>query len=313
MMRILVTGGLGFVGRAVALELLGTGHDVDVMSRGKSGVTVPTGANVIEGDIRDRPRLAEIALAGRYDGVCHLAALTQGRESIADPLTYYDVNVGGTINVLDAIRQASLPGSNPVRLVLASTSIVYGSQRTGSLTEDVPPRPESPYGASKVAAEQLVAYVAATGTIQATVLRLFNVAGGVDGYTDRDSTRIIPNVLRAAYGELPHVTVNGDGSAIREFTHVRDAARAFRLAVETTPDAGYALYNVGTGAGVSMRDVIAAGEVATGRDIPTTHLPPKPEPRTLISDPSKLTSGLGWRPVHSALSEILASAAAAWG
>jgi UDP-glucose 4-epimerase len=101
-------------------------------------------------------------------------------------------------------------------------------------------------------------------------------------------------------------------SAFREFTHVRDVATAFRLAVETAPDAGYALYNVGTGAGVSIREVIAAGAVTTGRDIPVAHLPPKPEPHTLISDPSKLARALGWHPVHSALSEILTSAAAAW-
>jgi UDP-glucose 4-epimerase len=311
-MRVLVTGGLGYVGRAVALELLGAGHQVDVLSRGKSSVTVPAGARLVEGDIRDRPRLAEIALEGRYQGVCHLAALTRGRESIADPLTYYDVNVGGTINLLDALRDAAQPGGGAVRFVFASTSIVYGSQQTGALSEDLPPKPESPYGASKVAAEQLVGSVAATGLITAITLRLFNVAGTVDGYTDTDPTRIIPNVLRAAYGELPHISVNGDGSAVREFTHVRDVAAAFRLALESGHE-GYRLYNVGTGKGVSIRDVIAAAELVTNRQILVRHLPPKTEPHTLISDPNRLIQELGWCAVHSGLSEIFQPAAEAGG
>jgi UDP-glucose 4-epimerase len=141
------------------------------------------------------------------------------------------------------------------------------------------------------------------------VLRCFNVAGAVDGYTDTDPTRIVPNVLRAARGELPRFTVNGDGSAIREFTHVRDVAAAFRLAVEDERATG--TYNVGTGQGVAVRDVIAVAEQVTGRTIRVEHLPPKPEPHTLISDPARLTGELGWQPAHSALSEILASAWAA--
>jgi len=300
--RVLVTGGLGFVGRAVACELVAAGHQVAVLTRRGTGATPPDGAELVEGDVRDRARLAELATAGRYEAVAHLAALTRTRDSLADPLTYFDVNLGGTLNLLTALAA--------VRLVLASSSIVYGS-RTGALREDLPTRPENPYGASKVAAEQLVEAVAATGAISAVVLRCFNVAGAVDGYTDTDPTRIVPNVLRAARGELPRFAVNGDGSAVREFTHVKDVATAFRLAVEDERATG--TYNVGTGQGVAVRDVIAVAEQVTGRTIPVEHLPPKPEPHTLISDPARLTGELGWQPAHSALSEILASAWAAGG
>jgi UDP-glucose 4-epimerase len=300
-MRVLVTGGLGFVGRAVAVNLVAAGHDVDVLSRGGSHVKPPDGADLVEADIRDRQRVAEVVAEGRYDGICHLAALTRARDSLADPLSYYDVNLGGTLNLLTAIRP-------PVRFVLASTSIVYGSQRTGALSEDLPPQPESPYGASKVAAEQLVGAWAATGAMSAVTLRCFNVAGAVDGYTDTDPTRIIPNVLRAVRGDLPHVTVNGDGSAIREFTHVLDVAEAFRLALEAERVADAPVYNVGTGRGVAVRDIIAVAGQVTGRRVPVEHLPPRPEPHTLISEPRRIVERLGWRPNHSDLSEIILSA-----
>ncbi len=305
-MRVLVTGGLGFVGRAVARDLVSAGHRVDVLSRGRAGVRPPDGADLVAGDVRDRDRIAAIVAGGRYGAICHLAGLIRGRDSVGDPLSYYDVNLGGTINLLSAVRAVGPVGEAPVRFVFASTSIVYGSQRTGALSEDLPPAPENPYGASKVAAEQLIGYHAVTGQISAVTLRCFNVAGAVDGYADTDPTRIIPNVLRAARGDLPHVTLNGDGSAVREFTHVLDVASAFRLAVEATATAP--VYNVGTGRGVSMAEVIATAERVTGRPVPVERLPPKPEPHTLVSDPRRLTADLGWAPVHSDLAEIIGSA-----
>jgi UDP-glucose 4-epimerase len=220
-------------------------------------------------------------------------------------LTYFDVNVGGTSNLLTALRDRQ------VHVVLASTSIVYGS-RTGALSEDLPPRPESPYGASKVAAEQLVDAVAQTGAIGATTLRCFNVAGAVDGSPDADPTRLIPNVLRAAYGELPYLSVNGDGSAVRELTHVADVATGFRLALEAQRP-GYAVYNLGNGQGVRVRDVITTAETVTGQRVPVRYLPARPEPHTLVADPTRITRELGWHPVHSDLAEILRSAAEASG
>lgn len=312
-MRVLVTGGLGFIGRAVARDLVGAGHRVDVLSRGRGGVAPPAGAELVEGDVRDRARIAAVVAGGRYEGICHLAGLIRGRDSVADPLSYYDVNLGGTVNLLSAVEAARAAGEGPagerpVRFVFASTSIVYGSQRTGALSEDLPPAPENPYGASKLAAEQLIGYHAATGGISAVTLRCFNVAGAVDGYADTDPTRIIPNVLRAARGDLPHVTLNGDGSAVREFTHVLDVASAFRLAVEATEARSAAVYNVGTGEGVSMGEVIATAERVTGRRVPVERLPPKPEPHTLVSDPRRLMADLGWVPAHSALEEIIGSA-----
>jgi UDP-glucose 4-epimerase len=302
--RVLVTGGLGFVGRVVAVELVRAGYGVDVLSRGRPGTAPPAGTRLVEADLRDRARLADLVRHNGYAGVCHLAALIRSRESVADPQTYHDVNVGGTVNLLAALDK-------PVPFVLASTSIVYGSRRAGALSEDLAPRPETPYGATKVAAERLVRDAAGTGAVRATALRCFNIAGAVDGSRDTDPTRLIPNVLRAAYGELPHVSVNGDGSAVREYTHVRDVAVAFRLALQSPPDR-YRCYNVGTGRGVSVRDVISTAEAVTGRRVPVVHLPPRPEPHTLVCDPTRITTELGWRPRHSDLAEILTDTATGW-
>jgi UDP-glucose 4-epimerase len=189
--------------------------------------------------------------------------------------------------------------------VLASTSIVYGSARTGALGEELPTRPENPYAASKVAAEQLVAACTATGAVSGVALRCFNIAGAVDGYPDLDPTRLIPNVLRAARGDTPHVRVNGDGSAVREYTHVRDVASAFRLALAADATG---VFNVGTGHGVAVRDVIAIAGQVTGRPVPVAHQPPRPEAHTLVCDPGRITTELGWRPAYSELPEIIGSA-----
>jgi UDP-glucose 4-epimerase len=303
-MKILVTGGLGYIGWAVTRSLRQAGHDVDVLSR-QSNATPPAGARLVRADLTDADALTEVVTAGRYDGVCHLAALTRGRDSFADPLGYWHVNVGGTLNLIRAIAAARPP--TPTRFVLASTNIVYGSQREGALSEDLPPRPESPYGASKAAAERLVSDVAATGAITAVILRVFNASGAVDRRPDRDPTRIIPAIMRVARGELPVLAVNGDGTVRRDFTHVADVATAFRLALETDrPDT--TVYNVGTGRGTSVADLITAAEAITGRPIPIERRPPKPEPHTSIADPTRIQTDLGWRPENSDLTTILGSA-----
>ncbi|BCB86062.1 UDP-glucose 4-epimerase GalE [Phytohabitans suffuscus] len=256
-------------------------------------------------DIRDRASVAGAVGAARPDAVCHLAALTRARDSFADPLGYFDVNVGGTLNLLLAL-------DGPVPFVLASSSIVYGGRHTGALTEDLPVRPESPYAASKVAAEQLVAAHAATGAVGAVILRCFNISGAVGGVGDTDTTRIIPNVLRAVTGELPHVTLNGDGSATRDFVHVADVARAVVAAIAKAEPGSSHTYNLGSGAGTSMAAIVEAAGRVTGKRVPVRHDPPKPEPPHLIADISRARAGLGWDPAYSTPDRILTDAWAAW-
>ncbi|MEV7229685.1 NAD-dependent epimerase/dehydratase family protein [Polymorphospora sp. NPDC051019] len=310
-MHVLVTGGLGFLGHAVTVDMLAAGHQVTVLTRGRADATPPAGADLVTGDIRDRDRVADIVKTGEYDGVVHLAALTSGRDSHADPLTYFDVNTGGTLNLLmalDAVRDQRPPAS----LVFASTNIVYGSHHTGALSEDLDPHPESPYAASKLAAEQLVAAYAATGAIGAVTVRPFNIAGAANGVGDTDPARIIPNIFRAITGQLSHITLNGDGTAIRDFVHVADAAEAIRIAISCCTPGSYHLFNIGSGVGVSMAEIIAMAEQVTGRVVTVERNPPKAEPQQLTADIGRVRAQLEWKPSRSNLSHILADAWGAW-
>ncbi|MGC9665508.1 NAD-dependent epimerase/dehydratase family protein [Planosporangium sp. 12N6] len=308
---MLVTGGLGFLGRAVTLDLLAAGHRVTVLTRGRPDAVPAGGSTAIDGDLRDPARIRDIVAEGGFDAVVHLAALIQPRESFADPLTYYDVNVAGTLNLLRALDEARTSVPAP-RLVFASTYLVYGTGRVGTLSEDMPPRPESPYAASKICAEQVIAAYAATGAIGAVTLRCFNVAGAVDGIADTDSTRIIPNVFRALTGEQPYVTLNGDGTTVRDFVHVLDVAEAVRSALTTVTAGEYRVYNVGSGAGTSMAEIVAAAEAVTGRRVEVRKAPARPEPPVLTADTNRIRADLGWRPGRSSLQQIMGDVWSVW-
>ncbi|GAA0832567.1 NAD-dependent epimerase/dehydratase family protein [Streptosporangium amethystogenes subsp. fukuiense] len=310
-MHVLVTGGLGYLGHAVTHDLLAAEHRVTVLSRSRADARRHADAGLVEGDVRDRGRIREIVAAGRFDAVCHLAAVSRGRDSFADPLTYYDVNVVGTLNLLmalDNVRE-SMP---PARFVFASTDKIYGSRYVGALGEDLEPRPESPYAASKVGAEQLVAAYAATGAIGAITLRCFNIAGTANGRTDTDTARIIPNVFRALTGELPYITLNGDGSAIRDFVHILDVAAALRLSLAAARVGEHRVYNIGSGIASSMAQVVATAEAVTGLQVPVRKAPPKPEPQILTADNSRAMKELGWLPERSGLTELIADAWSTW-
>ncbi|GAA3243069.1 NAD-dependent epimerase/dehydratase family protein [Dactylosporangium siamense] len=293
-MRILVTGAGGFVGRAVCLHLELHGHAV---------LPWPSRLGY---DLTDTPSVkAWLEEEAPIDAVVHLAAKSTVRESWQDPAGYYATNLGGTANLVSGLR---LNPGHPVPVVFASTSAVYGPDRDGSLSEDLDARPTNPYAATKAAAEQLLHFEARAGNIGVTTLRLFNVAGGYNGIVDSNPTRIINNCLRAAAGVIPHVSVNGDGSARREFTHVTDVAEAFRLAVETTKVGDSRTYNVGTGVGVSMREVIDATRAVTGVDFEVVHNPPVDEPQMLVADVSRVQAELGWTPERSTLEQVVVDA-----
>jgi UDP-glucose 4-epimerase len=289
--KVLVTGGGGFLGRNVVGVLRQHGYDVVALSR--RPVAEELGAGVA--DLRDQRSVAAAIAPLQVDAVCHLAALTSVRESFTEPLSYFDTNVSGTVNLLRALA------GNPVPVVFASTNAVYGSARPGRLHEDMEPKPESPYAASKVAAEHLLAYQAATGAMGCTVLRCFNIAGP----GDPDTTRIIPSSLRAAAGDIEHVPLNGDGSAVRDFVHVTDVAEAVRLALEATRPGRHQVFNVGTGEGASMAEVIRAAEKVTERPIPVVRRPPAREAHTLVADIGRIREVLGWRPTRSSIENIV--------
>jgi UDP-glucose 4-epimerase len=301
-MRVLVTGATGFIGRAVVRELSAAGHSV--LGFARTPRSCP--CELRTGDVLDHAALHR-AVAGA-EAVCHLAALTTVRESFDEPVQYFRVNVAGTLNLLDAMSAEAQRTGRQLRLVFASTCAVYGTPSRQPITESQEPAPGSPYGASKLAAETAIGYQAALGGITATTLRTFNVAGAADGHGDPDTSRIIPKALLVAAGRADCLTVNGDGSAVREFTHVRDLARAYAAAVDAARPAGHRVYNVGSGVGVSVREVIDVTERITGRCVPVRWGPPASEPRELRADSSGITADLGWRPSRSSLETIVSDA-----
>ncbi|MCE3552403.1 NAD-dependent epimerase/dehydratase family protein [Pseudonocardia sp. RS11V-5] len=301
-MRVIVTGATGFVGYALAAALVGAGHDVAALTRSKR--ELPANVRRVEAELLDAPRVAAAMKAERPDAVCHLAALVRVRDSRADPVGYWRTNVGGTLALLEAL----VAQDEPVRLVAASTCAVYGEDVPQPITEAQVPQPTNPYGSTKLAADRAIADVTATGAIGAVSLRAFNIAGGIGGHADPDTSRLIPKIVAVARGEAPELTVNGDGSAVRDYLHVADMADAFLRALEACEPGTWKAYNVGSGNRSTIADVIAAAEEVIGRPLPVRHNPPADEPKVLLADPSLAEKELGWRPERSDLRQIVRDA-----
>jgi UDP-glucose 4-epimerase len=314
-MRVLVTGAFGFIGTAVGRRLALAGHDVvAVTSRPLGAVPAPLfPCRVVRADLREEGSVRAALADARPDAVCHLAGLGEVRESFEHPEEYHAVNAGGTKTLLDALT-ATAAGT---RFVFASSVAVYGVPERQPVTEDAPLLPTSPYGESKVAAEQAIQAAAGSGAIGAACLRIFNAAGAVAGgaggagVADTNLSRVIPKALAVAAGQAGRVEVNGDGSAVRDFVHVDDVASAFLLALENGCLPGRArAYNVGATA-ASVAEILAVTGEVTGRPIPVVRNPPRNEPRVLVSDHTRIGDELGWSPARSALREIVADAWAA--
>ena len=307
-MRVLVTGSAGFVGRAVVARLLGSHHEVIALSR--RATPAPSSSArllAVHGDLLDRDGLERIVRRHEPDAVVHLAALTRVRESFAEPLRYFETNVGGTLNLLDALAAA---GRRALPFVSASTAAVY-RPRERPLREDDAVAPVSPYAASKLAADQLIGFQAATGAIAAVTLRSFNVSGAAAGAVDRDETRLIPKALAVAAGRASHVTINGDGSVRREYLHVADAADAYAAALAAARPGEQLVVNAGSGETVAVDEVVAAVEKATGRPVRVVRGPAQPEPAVLGSDLTRARAVLGWQPTRSSIERVVQDAWAA--
>jgi UDP-glucose 4-epimerase len=306
-MRVLVTGGLGYVGGAVAMHLVQAGHQVVLLTR-RLPADHSIDAEVWVADLLDQDQLGKLVAERDFDGVCHLAGLARVRESFDRPAEYFQVNVGGTANLLAAIARAAEHTRQPARLVFASTAAVYGTAIGKPITEDHHPSPTSPYGASKLAAEQLISYQAATGALAAVTLRGFAIAGALGLHGDSDLSRLIPKALAVASGRSTHVEVNGDGSAVREFTHVVDIANAYLLALTSAQPGKHLIFNVGTGRAVTVDKCLATVQAVTGRPLPVVHRPAANEPPALLADTQRIRRALGWQPRHSSLEEIVTDA-----
>ncbi|MFD7846150.1 NAD-dependent epimerase/dehydratase family protein [Nocardia sp. NPDC059764] len=292
-MRVLVTGANGYLGRAVVVALSAAGHEPVAMIRA-AAPPIPGAAEVRTADLLDEPALAR-ALRDA-DSVCHLAGLTRARESLSEPLRYFRGNTTATLTLLEAMSAAGVP-----RLVFASTAAIYGTPDRQPMAEDLPDAPPHPYARSKLAAELAIEGAAQAGDLAAVILRLSNIAGGADP----DPTRLIPRTLAAASGNSP-LAVNGDGTAVRDYLHVDDAAHAVAAAVDHLPAPGaVARYIIGSGRGTSILEVVASVERVTGRRVALDHRPPAPEPPALVVDPSKAIAEMDWKPTHSTIEAII--------
>ncbi|WP_211237543.1 NAD-dependent epimerase/dehydratase family protein [Actinoalloteichus caeruleus] len=296
-----MTGSSGFLGHAVVAELADRGHEVVALVR--PGRPVPPGVvDAVVGDVRDVDSLRSPVSA--VEAVCHLAALVRVRESLTDPVRHWRTNTGGTLALLTALAEAGAAGG-PRRLVLASTCAVYGVPGGQPIDEDTPEVPVNAYGGSKLAADRAAADLAATGSVGAISLRSFNLAGAARGRPDPDPSRLVPAVLAARTGRTAALTINGDGSAVRDFVHVEDMADAFALAVAACAPGRWRAYTVGSGRRSSVRDVVDTAARVTGGAVPLAYRRAAPEPPELVADHSRITRELGWEPRRSDLPRIL--------
>jgi UDP-glucose 4-epimerase len=300
-LRLLVTGGAGYIGSVVAAMLADGGHDVVVLDDLSTGHAdaVPAGASVQRGTVRQS---ALAVLRTGVDAVLHLAAKSLVGESVAEPARYWSENLGGSLALLDAMRQ-----TDTRRIVFSSTASVYGQPERVPVTETDPVRPTSPYGASKLAVDIALAEYARMHQIGAVSLRYFNVAGAhADdagswrGERHHPETHLIPNVLAIARGG-GHMQLFGDdyptpdGTCIRDYIHVSDLARAHLLALEATAPGQHAVYNLGSGTGYSNREVLDACREVTGREIPVSVVARRPgDPAVLVSSADAIRADLGW-------------------
>jgi UDP-glucose 4-epimerase len=316
MMRLLVTGGAGYIGSVVAAMLLDNGHEVTVLDDLSTGHedAVPDGAKFVRGTLR--ADAAPLMRDERFDAVLHFAAKSLVAESVAHPDRYWSNNLGGTLALLDAMRQGGTRS-----IVFSSTAAVYGEPETNPIEETAPTRPVNPYGQSKLAVDTALTEYARLYGFGAVSLRYFNVAGahrrgsgGLLGERHDPESHLIPNVLKAAVTHVP-VKIFGtdyptpDGTCVRDYIHVSDLADAHLRALEACEPGKHAIYNLGNGAGFSVNEVVSVCREVTGIDIPADVAPRRAgDPATLVASSQRIQADLGWR----ASRDLSAMVADAW-
>jgi UDP-glucose 4-epimerase len=308
--KLLVTGGAGYIGSVVASLLLEAGHEVTVLDDLSTGHrdAVPDGAGFVEARVHE----AAEHLDPSYEAVLHFAAKSLVGESVERPELYWENNVVGSLALLDAMR---LHGVR--RLVFSSTAATYGEPATMPITEDTAPRPTNPYGMTKLTIDMAISAECAAHGLGAFSLRYFNVAGAHGDLGERHDpeTHLIPNLLKVATGESPEAKLFGsdyptrDGTCVRDYIHVTDLADAHVRALTRTTPGRHDICNLGSGAGFTVREVLEAVRAVTGHAIPAADHPRRPgDPPTLIASNARARDVLGWAPER----DIAAMAADAW-
>ena len=308
--KYLVTGGAGYVGSVVAQHLLEEGHEVTVLDNLSTGFRegVPAGAAFVEGDLRDSAKW----LDSSYDAVLHFAAFSQVGESVVKPEKYWDNNVGGTMALLGAMREAGVR-----KLVFSSTAATYGEPEEVPIVESAPTRPTNPYGASKLAVDFMITSEANAHGLGAVSLRYFNVAGayGKQGERHDPESHLIPLILQVAQGKREAINVFGedyptpDGTCVRDYIHVADLAEAHLLALKAAEPGEHLICNLGNGEGFSVRQVIETVRQVTGHPIPEVVAPRRGgDPATRVASAATAREKLGWNPSRADLAGIVADA-----
>lgn len=310
-MKLLVTGGAGYVGSVCAARLVESGHEVvvvDDLSTGHADA-VPPGCRFVEADLAEA---AGSLLAEGFDGVLHFAAKSLVAESMQDPAKYWSGNVLTSLRLLDAIRETGTP-----RLVFSSTAAVYGQPEQVSIPESAPARPTNTYGASKLAIDHAITSFTTAYGLSAVSLRYFNVAGAYGAFGERHTTEthLIPLVLQVPLGRRETIHVYGedyptdDGTCVRDYIHVSDLADAHLLALEHAAPGQHRIYNLGIGTGFSVRQVIETCREVTGHPIPAETKDRRAgDPATLVASSDLARTELGWKPQHMDLETIVRDA-----
>jgi UDP-glucose 4-epimerase len=312
-MKILVTGGAGYIGSVVVEQLIKHGHEAvvyDNLSKGHAAAVAPE-ATLVKAGLQDRETLVRALDQNRIEAVIHLAASSLVGEAVENPHLYFTNNIGASVSLLDAMLTVGVK-----KIVFSSTAAVYGAPETMPITEEAPQNPTNPYGESKLAFERMLRWYDSAYKLRYVSLRYFNAAGASERFGEDHSpeTHLIPNILRIAAAGTGHVDIFGedyntpDGTCVRDYIHVIDLADAHLLALNAL-DRGSEIYNLGYGSGYSVAEVVEMARQVTKRWISTEAAPRRAgDPPILIASPDKIMRDLGWNPRHSELDSIIESA-----
>jgi UDP-glucose 4-epimerase len=312
--RVLITGGAGYIGSIVASQLLKKGYQVTILDNLGHGkrAAVPEGAEFVQGDVGDRAALDLLFNRQKMDGVMHFAALIEAGESMKVPEIYFRNNTASSLTLLEAVLAHRIS-----RIVFSSTAALYGDPQRTPIEEDDALRPTNAYGESKLLVEQMLAWFHRIHGLRYASLRYFNAAGasGIQGEDHRPESHLIPIALEVAQGKRKELSIYGtdyptpDGTCVRDYIHVADLASAHLLAFEALKTQEKLIYNLGSGRGFSVREVIETVRKVTGHPIPARETQRRPgDPAVLVASSERIRRELHWTPQFSGLDEIVKSA-----